>query len=625
MTKKLLMLLLVLGFATSGLFAQEAAEDEMEMPPPPFKMDQPKASSLLKVIPSDCMGYAAATNFKDMVTNIERLGRQLGFGDELDAVAPIGLLQTAAMFLSIGEGFNPNGGLAVVIPNLEKLGFDPAALGRGEEPEDPEMPFVFLVAGTSATGILPQAEKMEDGSMMLMGMPVPIYTAKIGDYVAFSPSQKALALMKGETLDATLGKEEKSVLTKNDIAIFYNLKVAGPFVATMMENADGAEDSSLGVTVELGAILKLYGSFLKQIDGLAFGVTLGEEGISCEFYESFKPGSDLAKVVSAYKALGKPLMDRLPNLPYVLALGASVSCAGEGKQMSAVGMQCLEMLVKMGDMTIPEDIKAKIIKVDGEFNDLLTGVQIVAGPANGEGIFGLSIVMNVTDAGKAKALLQTEVDLITQLVQALLEQKPNEDLASLKFTYKAGAETINDAAVDTIEVTFDKLNTRTEKQKADMKKALGEDQILFRVAQVDPKTLVITFGGAKSYMSASIDAARKGGTIDKDPNVLKTLAKLPAKRVATMVLSTQNMYNLVQAGMVLMGEKSDLPAEFKFQCAQPIGIGWALSGENAVKGTIYVPIGVVKDVVELIKAEQAAAIRMYEDDDEDEVEVIEEK
>ena len=628
MTKKLLMLLLVVGCVSTYVFAQDGEDGEMTMPPPKFSMDQPKAGSLLEVIPSDCMGYIAATNVKDLVVSIERLTRQLGFGKELDTNAPGGLLQTAAMVLQIGEGYNPNGGIAVVIPNMEKLGYDPAALGRGEEPASPEMPFVILVAGKSDTGIFPQAQKLETGGISIPGFPFPtIYTAQMGDYVAFSPSQKALDLMKGAALDTTLAKTEKDILGQNDVAVFYNLKVLGPFFATMADSASSEEDTPL--FGEFAGILKLYGSFLKQMDVLAFGIKLGEKGISCNFYESVKSESELAKVLSAYQPSLKPLMNRLPSLPYVLAFGASMA-GGEGsKAMSDTQMQFVEMLLNAIDLDIPKDLMEKITKTSAELDAMTTSGQFVAGPANGEGLFGISMVLGVTNAEKAKELLPVQIDQINQLVKAISQQKQNEDLESLKFNYIKNVETINSNMVDVIEVTFDKLKTQTDEQKAEMKKVLGEDKIFIRIAQTDPQTLVITFGGGKTFMGAAIDAARKGGTIHQDPNVQSTLKMLPSNPVSTLVLSPQNLFSLIQTGMVVMGEKSNLPEGFAFKCAEPIGIGWALAGKNAVKGSIYIPIGVVTDITEWVKAEAEAAAAAFappaESEEDVEVEVIEEK
>jgi len=569
MMKKLLMLLLVVGCVSTGVFAQDTqpakaepatadtqpAEDEMKMPPPAFSMDQPQAGSLLKAIPSDCMGYIAATNVKGLTKSIERLTRQLGFGEQLDQMAPGGLLSMAAMFLQLGEGYNPNGGLAVVIPNMEKLGYDPAALGKGEEPETDEIPMVILVAGKSDIGIFPQAEKLEDGGISIPGFPLPvIYTSQIGDYVAFSPSQKALDLMKGETLDTTLGGAEKDLLTKNDVAVFYNLKILGPFIAEMADSADektdektAGQDRPFGM-VELTPILKLYGTFLKQMDALAFGIKLGEKGISCNFYESVKPDTELAKVLAAYKPSSKPLMNRLPNLPYVLAFGASMAGNREGEAIADAEMQLMKMVLKALDLDISEDLTEKIIKTSSEFNALVTSQQLVAGPANGEGLFGVSMVLEVTDSQKAKALLPTEFDLMTQLVQSLGKQKQVKELESLKFSYVENADTINDTVIDVIEVTCDELTNQSDDDKAEMKKVLGEDKILIRVAQVDPKTLVITFGGGKTFMATAIDSARKGGTIDKDPNVKKTLAELPANPIGTMIFSPQNLLSTERAG-----------------------------------------------------------------------------
>jgi len=75
---------------------------------------------------------------------------------------------------------------SILLANMEKLGYDPAAMGKGENPGTEEIPVVILVAGKSDIGIFPQAQKQETGGIMIPGFPFPtIFTAQMGDYVAF--------------------------------------------------------------------------------------------------------------------------------------------------------------------------------------------------------------------------------------------------------------------------------------------------------------------------------------------------------------------------------------------------------------------------------------------------------
>ena len=611
--------MLVTAVAFTGAFAQattgEPPAGSFPAGPDP---NQPKAESVLKHIPADCLGFLVAGNVKDLLAKSEKFAGQIGLGEMLQAAAPGGLLATVSMPMGLGAGYNPNGGIAVVITDLEKSGIDVTKMFDPGGLPDVTPPIVILLAGKSVKTAFPNAIPGEDGKSMLIPPMGEVYTAQLGDYIALSPNPKALALMGKEKL--VIPGKHAELLAKNDVSIYYNLKVAAPAIKAIFQGMEDAEKKAkeaagtVGETppVFLGPaggpammmqMAKMYQQYLDQIDGVTLGLRFSETGLISESLVDYKPGSMLARMVASYTPTDKPMMNRLPNLPYVLA-GGMVTGGLDTRAYFTENIKVLEMMLSMGDLEMPADLKDRIVNLGVALSEQITGVQFVGGAPKDKGLFGYAMVIECKNAEKTKALLPEEVDLLTELIRKTIGQK-EEELSSLEFKYVKGVETVAGVTVDAIEVIHEELVEMDEEKKSDLIEALGEDKVRFLVAQVDPKTLVVTLGGSKEFLSAAIEAAQKGGTIQSDPNVIKALKHLPMKNVFVMVFSAKNLFDTVQAGMKKTGEDSDLPEGFAFECETPIVMGSTVEG-NSASTLLYVPTAAIKDIVKWIQAEMAS-------------------
>ncbi|MBN1942071.1 MAG: hypothetical protein JW849_02140 [Phycisphaerae bacterium] len=613
-TKRLLALLLVVGFSVGGVFAQEAAQSQPVGPDP----DQPQAESVYKHIPADCLGFLAAKNLNGLLKSISTFAGQIGMGEQLEAMGPGGLLPMMAAMLQLGGGYNPNGGVAVVMMDFEKCGIDVDKMISGEEP-DIDMPIVVLLAGTSIEKAFPtQAQKDEAGQWSVMlpmgGMP-PMKAVMVGDYIALSPNPKALALLKTDaSIETNIPAGQKKLLAASDVVFHENFTVLAPFikklVAKAQEDAQAAQEGDVPGGGDLaqtpfGPMLMMMGPMTEMLDdvlSLSYGLRFIDDGMMIDVAVDYKPGSVLAKIVQANTPTGKPLMNRLPNLPYVVAAGAVYTHDPEGtKQM----IKIMEMLLATGDLEMPADLKDRLTVLSEQLSEELTGVQLVGGPSKEKGVFGLGIVLECKDAEKTRALLPKKAELLTELVQKTVAVK-EVSLADLTFTFVEGAEKLGETSVDAIVVDSTKLRELTDEEKKDMIDVLSEDQIRFLVAKADEKTLVVTLGGGTEVLAEVLQAAQNGGTIPADPGVVKALAKLPSQRIGVMVFSPKNLFDAVQAGMKKVGEPSNLPEDFAFENDVPMAMTSTVEGTTA-QGTMYIPSAAVKDIVMWGMAEAAAA------------------
>lgn len=608
--KRFLAALLVFACAFGVASAQQAVPTQPVGPNP----DQPEAESIYKHIPADCMGFVAAKNFNALLKSISTFAGQIGMGEQLEAMAPGGLLPMVAAMLQLGEGYNPNGGVALVVLDFEKAGIDVDQMIRGQG-GDIVPPIVILLAGKDIEKVFPTQVQKDEKGVLTVVMPVgglpPLQTAVMGDYIALSPSPKALELMKTEpSLEAGIPEGQKKLLATSDLVLHENVTVISPLLkkiaAKAKEDAQAATDGTAPSAIRqqqtlIGALLGSATEMLDEMISLSYGLRFVEEGILVEVALDYKPGGKLAEMVRSYTPTDKPLMNRLPNLPYVLASGTVSTYTPEATNQM---MKALEMLLAMGQLEMPADLKERMITLGGQLGKEITGIQFVVGAPKEKGVFGLATVLECRDAAKVKALLPKETELLTELIQKTLAVKV-EDLAETALTFQEGVETVDGQKVDAIVLDTKKLKEMSDQEKKEMVDVLGEDQIRFLVAQADEHTLVLTFGGGTEVLSAAIQAAQSGGTIPADAGVAKAMTMLPRQRVAEMILNPKNLFDTIQAGMKKTGEPSDLPEDFAFQNDVPVAMNSTFAGTTA-RTTTYIPSAVVKDVVAWIMAEQAA-------------------
>ncbi|MBN1553967.1 MAG: hypothetical protein JXA11_04425 [Phycisphaerae bacterium] len=606
-------ILLVLTVLTGGVFAQQQQPAATEQPVGPDP-NQPAAESIYKRIPADGLGFVAAKNFNGLLTQISTFAKQIGMGEQLEAMGPGGLLPMMAAMLQLGEGYNPNGGAAVVVLDFEKCGIDIGKMITGQG-GDVMPPIVILLAGTNIEKAFPtQAQKDENGQLTVM-LPVgdlpPLQAAQLGDYMALSPNPQALALMKTDaSIEAKIPEGQKKLLADSDVLLHYNVEVLTPMlrkmVAAVKEQSQAAEEGQApraAMPAWWATMMGPLTDMLDEVISLSYGLRFVEDGMMIEAAVDYKPDSALGKLAASYTPTDKPLMNRLANLPYVLAFGMEQTHNPEyTRQM----MKMLDMLLGMGDLEMPVDLRDRIVNLSDQMGEEVTAIQFVGGAPKDKGVFGVGYVIECKDADKLKTMLPREFELMTELIQKTIAMK-EEDLKQLSFTYTEGVETVGDLSVDAIVVDFKELQEMSETDKKQLLDVLGEDKVRLLVAKVDANTLVMTFGGSTDMIAAVAQAAKAGPGVSSDPAVVQALAKLPKQRVAEMVFSPKNLFDTVRAGMKKMDEPSNLPADFAFTSEVPIAMMSTVRGTTGF-AAMYVPSAAVKDIVAWGMAEAAAAM-----------------
>lgn len=601
MKRHALLLTLVLCMTTMSL-AQESA-------PAGPDPNQPAAGDVLQHIPADALGFVVAPNLKDLLAASESFAGKIGMGEQLGAVAPQGLLAMMALPLGLGEGYNPNGGVALVVTDLKKSGIDIEAVAQGNAPAGILPPVVLLVAGKSAESIFPQmAQKDAEGNVSINVTGMPMQTAQVGDYVALSPNAQALAQIgQGASVTSALPARHAKLLRSSEMGVYYNMQALAPVLDAMMKSMDGG----MGPMMAPMQMMNLYKGFIDQLGPISYGVKLVDSGAIVEALVDYMPDSDLAKQVAGLKPTAKPLVNRVPSTPYVLA-GGSLVYAGDTQVVVKQTMQVFNQLLQMGGLEMPADLEQDMAGLYEESLGLVTRIQFVGGaPAEaGQGVFGMAWVMECTDAAKVRALIPRKTAIVNRFIQKTIAMT-DEDLKEVEVVYTPNVKQVGGVSIDTIEVKSAKMETMTEEEKAEMVKVLAEDKVVFYVAQVDPKSVVVTLGGGEGTLAKAIETARKGGTIPTDPGVIEAAKYLPKARVQVMYFSPANMYQTVQAGMKTMGEESDLPADFTFQGKVPVALAGTVEG-NTMRMVVYIPASAVKDMIRWVEAEQEAAMKKYQ-------------
>jgi hypothetical protein len=610
MKRHALLLMLVLSMTTMSL-AQEAAESAPVGPDP----NQPAAGDVLQHIPADAMAFFVAPNLKDLLADSETFAGKIGMGEPLGAVAPQGLLSMMSMALSLGEGYNPNGGVAMVVTDLKKSGIDVEAIAAGNAPPGTLPPVVLLVAGKSADTIFPQmAQNQEDGTVVVNVMGMPMQTAQLGDYVAMSPSPQALAQIgQGASITSALPARHAKLLRSSRLGVYYNMQAVGPAVEAVMKGMQKSGGPGLGPMGAPLQMMNLYKGFVDQLGPVSYGVKFVDTGMTLEVLVDYMPGSDLAKQAAGVKPTAKPLVNRVPSTPYVMA-GGTMMYSGDTQMVVDQTMQVITQMLQMGGLEMPANLKQDMAGLYEEFLGLVTQIQFAGGaPAEtGQGVFGMAFVLECTDAEKVKALIPRKTAIMNRFIQKTVAMK-EEELKDVEFIYTPNVKQVGGVSVDTVQVKSMKMETMTPEEKTEMIQILAEDEVKFYVAQVDPKTIVVTLGGGESYLAKAIETARKGGMIPTDPGVIEAARYLPKTRVQEMFFSPANLYQTIQDGMKTMGEDSNLPADFTFQGKTPIALGSTIEG-NTASIVVYVPASAVKDMIKWVEAEEEAQRKRWEEE-----------
>jgi len=563
----------------------------------------PKIEPALDHIPAGAMGYVVIRDLKKSLGDLHDYLAAIGVVELMEGQIPEDLLGFVVTRMSLGEGFNPSGDVAAVMLNpaqfdvdlLQMIGIkgEPAE----EPPKEPKLPLVVFVPGKGIAEVFPKYDLEQAGaSTKLMSPAGPVFARQCGGYIILSPMDEALdAVLKAKKKTAAeLTTDQLAGINRGNVGLYLNLEVIGPLAGKALD----ALKAKLGATepdmpVDLGKVLDFYKGLLSQVNGAAITVRLGKEALVLEEFASVQPDSQLGRIFAAAEPGRGGLLDRLPNLPYVLAIGSRSLGAKSSALMTEMTNPLLEGMFKKDEV-----LSAKFKRIASGMSEQFLAQQLVIGGAPADsGLFGAAVVWKCKDAEKAKTLIADYAKLIREMVlSSVPEGRPKEEVANFRIEFSKGVETVAGVAVDVIEVTHPELAEMGEGDKEEMATVLGEARIRFFLAAPDRQTLVLTFGGSKAFLGEALKVAKGGGTIPADAEVRKVMGSMPRNPCMVLLLNGGNLWKVIRHAVEAMGE--ELPP-FKITTQTPIALGAAIRGSSA-HAVLYVPNQLVKEIVKSV-------------------------
>ena len=574
--------------------------------------------NVLKHIPAGCMAFVAVNSVEGLATKIDGFIRQIS--PTGGPMLPMPLLELIKAQAQLGEGFDARGGFALVMLDPQQYELDlVAAITAGKRVRIETVPLVFLIPGKDPAKLLAGYQPVKEGEdyrLPGLGDP-PGWARQLGGYVLLSPNRKvvgAVAAAKKSVL-SELSAADKLLVARNDATVWLNFRIIGPIldaalrqmqidavdIRKRMEKGEApfvAPQQACKLGMAQG--MAFYRPFIKQIEDVALAVRVPKSGIVLEAVVSYLPDSPIGKALTAYKHVPGPLLNRLPNMPYVLAFGglsgARMPKADQAKLMD-------QLLVMEPFKSLPAESKAKWRQFVQTSEDLVEATQIFVGRnTTGAGKLGIAVVMQCKSAEKARLMLADSVGMMTEIFRASVRPGAARVPAGPVVKYHKALESLGDRKIDVITIELPEAQPPPMLGSV-MKSVFGEDKLRMLVADADDKTLVLTMGGRKEFLAAVLKtAAARGGKIGTDAEAAKSLAMLPRRRVGVGLFSLQNLASLVMDIMKDMaGAQGAAPMPINLRAASAVPFAGAVAIEkNDVRLVGYVPAESIRDVLNMV-------------------------
>jgi hypothetical protein len=528
---------------------------------------------ILKRVPAGCMGFVVINNLQDASDKATDTSKKLA--GPLGGMGALGkgLLGEAKDGIGLGKGFRDDDALAIVMLDPQLYGYDLVSDMAGPGPAAPpdgqankqKPPIVFIVPGTDAEKVFTEAAAATKGEFTELTKDEQVsWARKSGNYLVVGENKAAVeaaATMDKSVLDQ-LTAGEKEMLKHDDAMVWGNFKVLGPILDAAFNRltAKAAESDQISTSNRWSfygdpmptMMMALMNSRdnLAQLSSLAYGVRMEDEALKLDARCCYQAESSFGKILLAFKPGAVKLLDGLPKLPAIFALGLLT----EPKQSEAdFTKQLNRALAALAQTGVTPAQRDKIKELALKFHTQLQAADLFVGTTQDKGgSLGGSIVLHCTSSADTRTAIRDAVELLRGIAKDQLKDKAESEKAGypeLKITPES--ETVDGRKVDAIELVAPKTS---DSEFREMKAVLGEDRIRLLVDAVDDKTLVLTLGGGGvSFSATAAKAAKSGGGLTGDENVAKAIADFPKDAAALGVFDTQYLMRFISEVAVATG------------------------------------------------------------------------
>ena len=531
------------------------------------------ADALASVTP-DAWGVVCVRNMAGCERKILEIANRLG----LPAMSP---LMMAKGMMGLLSGVDDNGDLVLVIApaaSMEAIGSSVALLipttGYSELTSMMQLTPVDGAEGVSRTTL--------QGNEVFIGLK--------GKHAVLAPSldmaKKILA--SKSAADRLLTPYQLKRMGEDDISIWVNTGavLSSPLVAPLL------------------ALPQLSGAMetLKAMKSLQVGVRVEPAGVRLGFHVDLKEDSKMAQAIAATRGTDKSLLTGLPKEPFVFAMGGLYS-----KEAAAIAADQFALMLDNPQLaTAPLDkeklgrLKDLLRAMTGQLRSFTFGASALQAGENG--MIGTAAILTID--GDAKAFLTSVGEMIGVVKGGLItEEGANKALATLE--YRSGAETIGGISVDQLVVDLSKIEGLEAEQIEDVKKVIGKEGIVIRLAAADAKRVIVTFGGGPDRLKAVAETVKADkAPLAEDKGVAATAKALPAERCSEVYIALDTLVRLIAEISKVVGDL--LPMTMP-ELNAPIGLAQVTVGKSASQTELFLPMAQVVAAKDLIMTLQGAA------------------
>ncbi len=568
------------------------------------KANQPQAESVMKYIPSDAAGFLVVKNLKALSGQIQQFGTGSGMGMFLMMAAPTGVDNMLAMSLGLGTDYNPNGGIAVILPNQKAKG---CKLEEGADME--ELPLVTLLAGSKDSDIkkvfLGGVRAEARNTIFTLGRDYPkeYYCTKVGQYYALAQTPEALAgVLQSKAKPVQLTAAHKACLAENGLYVYAGSDLLGIVSKAFasLQNVMNHTDAPTAPAIAAPDDTKAF----------SLGLRMNAEGLIVDGVQEFKAGSAQAIAASKTKPLAASMVAGLPSLPYGIVLGGTLPTGLDNKKVAETAIAEIAKLLASQELVLPAKMQDGIKTLLAKTLSEIKNVRMVIGSGGEASELALGFVIDCKNAATLRAMMPQKAKLLNEFIQTVVAPKIEADgdaegaaqLKAFKVAFLPKSIATTQGKADVMRFTHPEMAKALKDPEAAkiLKTLLGQDKIELYISQRSKTQLVVSFGGGVKFLETML--AKPVADCGADAEIAKVRKILGDKLTGEVYISAANIFQMVASITAKMGQ--DFPLEgYEFRCKTPIGIGASTVG-NASTFRFFLPAALGQDIMGIIMTMQ---------------------
>jgi len=564
---------------------------------------------ILQKIPANAVGFLVVNNVSNLTSRLDQWFQTVGLGPIVQNQMPQGSLEALKACAMLGEGFDPNASFAVVM--LDPLAYGvklPGAVEEtqpAEEPQEQKWPVVVMVAGSSVEAVFSAYQVVPEGPYAKVQLPMGEVFAKQQDgYVLLSPLAAALEAVAqaANPISVSLGDKHRRLIAESQIALHVNMDVAQPIVDTLIamfeRKMQEAAESGMGpppaMIASWSATAKFYRNLLRQAQSATAGGQFADAGLLVHKLVSFRSDSPLQKILAVYPKTAGPLLDRVPNNQYLLAMGVACPQGSpelqEFQQTLTAQMLGLPMFEGLSD-----EQKAQFQDAVRKLNQQVQQVQFVVGGVPGPGVFGLAEIVMVQDAQQVRQAVMQILPIYQQMFSSTAGAGKMEGLT---IRLAEPGLTVDNKPVDVIQINQPEMDEEIA-SSPDFEQFMGQKQLEIYMATPADNVVVLTMGGGTEFLSQVMTtAAQASNPFATTEGVQQVMGRLPPNRFLVGLFSLSGMFDLMQRIGNVVSPGARLP--FELQSAVPLAMGLGAEDDGALRASLYVPNEMVQSIANIV-------------------------